>query len=43
MKEINPEKYLSAEETANRLDIQKSTLRKNVGMLDSVVKKKTFF
>lgn len=43
MKEINPEKYLSAEETANRLDIQKSTLRKYAGMLDSVDTKKPFF
>lgn len=43
MKEINPERYLSAEEAAKRLDIQKSTLRKYAGMLDSVDTKKPFF
>jgi DNA-binding transcriptional MerR regulator len=43
VKEIKPEKYLSADEVSNRLEIQKSTLRKYAGMLDSVDTKQPFF
>lgn len=43
MKEIKAEIYMTAEEVSNRLNIQKSTVRKYAGMLDTVDTKKPFF
>jgi len=43
MKEIKVNIYMTAEEVSNRLNIQKSTVRKYAGMLDTVDTKQPFF
>ena len=43
MKEIKVDIYMTAEEVSNRLNIQKSTVRKYAGMLDTVDTKQPFF
>lgn len=43
MKEIKVDIYITAEEVSKRLNIQKSTIRKYAGMLDTVDTKKPFF